>query len=1047
MTSRSYLSVGLLCLLSHVRAQELDPPKGPTSEVLISEGRPLAVRGSQWKPVGSALTGTGGGNRLQARFVLGAGDFHVTARLRMREQKNSAAGFFYGPNFFGFEGASGTLFRNGPAVGGLKLMQKSPQVFEREAWIAFEVVREGTRIRFVIDGKVLDQVEFAGAIGPFGFDPMRSTMEIASWSVRGALEPIQEPYVTRRTKDCPWIDLSYDAGLVTTTTRGETARARERLDGKRPLPVALSGTQYLTAELPDGRALVTFLDKHPNSPTRGSIVAWVGTKADLREGREGAFTARLLRPDQLGDAIENRSLTVDERGVVTAIARGRHGDAVRLLSASFTLRDLAARVPTRGYHVPTIDIDQERERQVVVDRERGQYLGHPTTCLLEDGKTVLCVFPKGHGRGGIVYKRSTDGGHTWSERLPVPDNWSTSREVPTIHRTIDPRTGKKRLIMWSGLYPARLAVSEDDGNTWSPLEKVGDWGGIVVMGFVERLRDGRYVAMFHDDGRFFTASPKRQDPVVFTLYQTFSADGGLTWSFPEAIWSGSDVHLCEPGCIRSPDGSTLAVLLRENSRRRNAFVIFSRDEAKTWSAPRELPASLTGDRHTGKYGPDGRLFVSFRDLTHDSPTKGDWVGWVGTWDDLLQGREGQYRVRLKDNWKSADCAYPGVEILPDGTFLTTTYGHWTQGESPYVLSVRFTLDELDAHAARLPTQQVLFHPGDLNAHTFRIPALVKTTQGTLIAACDARNPSGRDLPNDIDTVVRRSTDGGVTWSAPVRVIDREAPEGTADPALLVDRTTGRIWLAVTWSRDVDWRSSRPGYGMDSFHDLMIWSDDDGLTWSEPVDVTESLKDPASRSAWFSPGHGFQSASSRLLFPYSVADAAGTMFTYAVVSDDHGGTWKRVGPIGERTNEAMITSLADGRLLCNLRSVHGKNRRALAFSSDEGNTWGGFTHDDALVEPVCQASVLRFSAKETARDQDVLLFSNPASTKRENLTLRASFDGGMTWPVERVLHAGPAAYSDMVLVDGDTLGVLYEAGDVSPYEGLVFARVPLSWILD
>lgn len=355
--------------------------------------------------------------------------------------------------------------------------------------------------------------------------------------------------------------------------------------------------------------------------------------------------------------------------------------------------------PSRGYSIPLIDLADETARQVVVDREPGQYLGHPTTVLLEDGKTLLCVYPKGHGRGPIVYKRSPDGGRTWSERLPVPENWATSRETPTIHRVVD-RDGKKRLIVWSGLYPARLAVSEDDGATWSPLKEAGAWGGIVVMGCVEPLRTGKghYLAMFHDDGRFFQAQPQVRQPVVFTLYQTLSSDGGLTWGAPEAVYSSSEVHLCEPGLIRSPDGRKLAVLLRENARRKNSHVIFSTDEGRTWSPPRELPGALTGDRHTGKYGPDGRLFISFRDMAHETPTKGDWVGWVGTFEDIEQGREGQYRVRLMDNKKGADCAYPGVEVLPDGTFVATTYGHWTEGEQPYIVAVRFKLSELDAKA-------------------------------------------------------------------------------------------------------------------------------------------------------------------------------------------------------------------------------------------------------------------------------------------------------------------------------------------------------------
>lgn len=355
----------------------------------------------------------------------------------------------------------------------------------------------------------------------------------------------------------------------------------------------------------------------------------------------------------------------------------------------------------KAFTVPTIDLDNQAGRQVVVDREKGQYLGHPTTLLLEDGKTILCVYPKGHGKGPILYKRSSDGGKTWSDRLPTPKNWETSLETPTLHRVVD-AGGKKRVILFSGLYPVRMAVSEDDGNTWSELKPVGDWGGIVAMASVIELKTGpgHYMALFHDDGRYFAKGGKAAG--VFTLYKTLSTDGGLTWSAPEAVYRSGAVHLCEPGAVRSPDGKQIAVLLRENRRVKNSHVIFSDDEGKTWTEPREVPGSLTGDRHVAKYGPDGRLFISFRDVPRKgtvSPTEGDWVGWVGTYEDIVKGRDGQYRVRFKDNHDRWDCAYPGVELLPDGTFVVTTYGHWTPKEPPYILSVRFTLPELDRLAS------------------------------------------------------------------------------------------------------------------------------------------------------------------------------------------------------------------------------------------------------------------------------------------------------------------------------------------------------------
>jgi len=364
-----------------------------------------------------------------------------------------------------------------------------------------------------------------------------------------------------------------------------------------------------------------------------------------------------------------------------------------------------------GCTIPIVDISGDKSRQVIVDREPGQYLGHPTTVLLEDNKTMLTVYPKGHGRGAIVYKRSNDAGLTWTDRLPTPKSWETSLEVPTLHRVVD-ASGKKRIIMFSGLYPIRMAVTEDDGASWSELNPIGAFGGVVTMSTVISLKTpGEYLAFFHDDGRFIRGGDMEKyrikgpssdhtspaaKPWRFWVYTTLSKDGGLTWSTPAPIAMLPDANLCEPGVLRSPDGRQIAVLLRENSRKYNSFVIFSNDEGLTWTDPKELPAALTGDRHVAKYTPDGRLFISFRDTTHVSPTKGDWVAWVGKYEDIVNGTEGEYRVRIMDNTKGADCTYPGVEVLPDGTIVTTTYGHWSEGEPAYVVSVRFTLAELDA---------------------------------------------------------------------------------------------------------------------------------------------------------------------------------------------------------------------------------------------------------------------------------------------------------------------------------------------------------------
>ncbi|MCC6681682.1 MAG: exo-alpha-sialidase [Phycisphaeraceae bacterium] len=340
-----------------------------------------------------------------------------------------------------------------------------------------------------------------------------------------------------------------------------------------------------------------------------------------------------------------------------------------------------------GPDLKFLDLAADTSRQVIVDKQDGQYLGHPTTVLLEDGKTMLVVYPMGHGEGQIVLKRSEDAGLTWSPRLPVPENWSTSKECPTIFRVTDAQ-GVRRLVLFSGVVPIRMSVSEDDGVTWSPLAPIGDFNGTVAMSSMVALGPGRYMALYH---HHTDESGRRSLEILKTL----SDDGGLTWSSPQIVTGHSLADLCEPGAVWSPDGKQLAVLMRENSRKLNSFVTFSDDRGNTWTPPVELPASLTGDRHVARYAPDGRLVIVFRDMAAGSATYGDFVAWVGAWQDMVEGRDGQCRVRLLDNRSSPyDTGYAGLEVLEDGTFVATTYAVLEAGTNPLVVSVRFNVGEL-----------------------------------------------------------------------------------------------------------------------------------------------------------------------------------------------------------------------------------------------------------------------------------------------------------------------------------------------------------------
>jgi lysophospholipase L1-like esterase len=426
-----------------------------------------------------------------------------------------------------------------------------------------------------------------------------------------------------------------------------------------------------------------------------------------------------------------------------------------------------------------LDLDGDSARQTTVRRVPRKYLGHPTTVLLPDGRTLLCVHPEGHGKGAIVLQRSGDGGRTWSEPLPVPASFATSLETPTIHRLVD-RAGTARLVLFSGLHPIRSSISTDDGRTWSELLPIGDFGGIVAMASVVALANGEHAAFFHDDGRYFRAGGARSQ---FTVWQTRSRDGGLTWAPPTSVWSGAGMDLCEPGVLRAPDGKRLVMLLRENSRRQCSQMLVSDDEAITWSEPRALPASLCGDRHVGAFAPDGRLLISFRDMDPASSTRGDWVAWVGTWDDLLAGRDGRFRVRLARNWRGTDCAYPGVEVLPDGTFVLVTYGHWEPGEAPFVRAVRLRLDELDA-LAKGPVPDFARPPGTVRP-TGRIePWWTQRTADDLAAA----RAGGNRLVWLGDSITQGWNKNGVElWQ------QSWAPRGGLNLGVSGDRTQNVLW--------------------------------------------------------------------------------------------------------------------------------------------------------------------------------------------------------------------------------------------------------------
>jgi len=339
----------------------------------------------------------------------------------------------------------------------------------------------------------------------------------------------------------------------------------------------------------------------------------------------------------------------------------------------------------------------------------------------------------------------------------------------------------------------------------------------------------------------------------------------------------------------------------------------------------------------------------------------------------------------------------------------------------------------------------VFTAGAEGYHTYRIPALLVTKSGTLLAICEGRK-TGRSDHGDVDLVQKRSKDGGKTWG-PVELIHEEG--GTAkvtigNPCPVVDQDTGILWLPFNREND---------------HVFMLSSSDDGRTWSKPRDITADVK--ASDWTWYAtgPGNGIQLArgnyKGRLVIPCDHRvngnkddkpnwDKAGR--SHVIYSDDHGQNWKLGGSSDYGMNECAVVELTDGTLLLNSRSYRGKACRGVSRSKDGGATWEPTTDDPALLESVCQASLIRYSwLTEKKNSKGLLLFSNPAVAKgRNRVTVRLSADDGQTWPHSRLICEGSSAYSSLARLPDGQIGLLYERDD---YKHLTLARFSPEWITE
>ncbi len=338
--------------------------------------------------------------------------------------------------------------------------------------------------------------------------------------------------------------------------------------------------------------------------------------------------------------------------------------------------------------------------------------------------------------------------------------------------------------------------------------------------------------------------------------------------------------------------------------------------------------------------------------------------------------------------------------------------------------------------------------GQDQVNTFRIPGLVTTRKGTLLAVYDNRYLGSGDLQGDIDVGMSRSTDGGKNWEPMKVILDMgtynnlpQNQNGIGDPSILVDQATNTIWVAGLWVSGIPgqsaWNGSKPGMKPgETGQFVLARSDDDGVTWSQPINITTQCKKPEWNLFFQGPGKGIAMKDGTLIFPAQYKDAQSIPYSTIIYSKDHGQTWAVGTGAKSNTTESQVVQLMDGSLMLNMRDDRNKtekgdqNGRAICTTKDLGQSWTVHpSSNSALPESNCQASIISATVLLNGAQREVLLFSNPNDKfQRSHMTIKASMDQGLTWPAGLQLELNSAdsfGYSCLTMVDDQTIGILYE----------------------
>jgi sialidase-1 len=668
--------------------------------------------------------------------------------------------------------------------------------------------------------------------------------------------------------------------------------------------------------------------------------------------------------------------------------------------------------------------------QVIADP--GNYtMGNPTTVVDQQNGKIFVFMVKNDsthynnadnafkdfvvGERTIYYCSSTDEGATWSAPVNVT---ATTQPMERTKDWIGPGVGIQKIHGADAGYliiPAygRNIYSADHGITWK--DAVYDQGTkkSAEATIIEKLNGD----LIRNDRPITTLPRYRQ-------VATGSLEGGFN------NWA-SDTNLPDPvsqGSVwryNDPEPNRILFLNSASQKTRTAMMIrISYDEGNSYPVGRDIPV----------FGSEPGKLGGYSSLTKTA--------------DRHIGALIEYNEDVKNNTTSQrSIVFSKFNLLwiLNGAVENPTKADKNAG----LVAATTTVVTPPAPAPITSTEALnyIYKPGDNGYMCFRIPSMITTKTGMLLAFAEGRKKDCSDA-GDIDLVLRRSVDGGKTWG-PLQVVWNDSTNTCGNPVPIQDVTTGKIWLISTWNfgtdHEKDIKAQTSKYGRNVY---VLSSADEGKTWSTAKEITNDVKRPG--WTWYATGpcHGVQISTGkykgRLAVPVNhIEFATGKNFVHTIYSDDHGKTWK----LGENTpqagtNEVTMAEIANGNLMMNIRNADRANKtRLVTTSTNGGQTWGDVTTDTTLIEPVCQGSLLSY---QLSKNKQVLFFINPANKlTRANVTIRASFDQGKTWPNSQVVFPGPSAYSDIAVYNNKEVACLYEAGITKPYEGIAFKTISLT----